>query len=159
MEAYSLDLRHRVCAACDEGTETRQEVAERFGVSRWFVHKMLRQRRVTGTIAARQRGRGPAATIGEADQKRLRKLVKNQPDATLVELCRLLHQAGGALVNVWTMCRALKKLRLGLKKRRCMPASATRRVCGRCVGTSRSVWQRRIRPSWFLSMKAGSTPR
>ena len=30
MEAYSLDLRERICAACDEGIETRQEVAERF---------------------------------------------------------------------------------------------------------------------------------
>ncbi len=29
MEAYSLDLRERICAACDEGIETHQEVAER----------------------------------------------------------------------------------------------------------------------------------
>jgi transposase len=44
MEAYSLDLRERICAACDEGLETRQEVADRFGVGRWFVQKLLRQR-------------------------------------------------------------------------------------------------------------------
>ena len=45
MEAYSLDLRERICAACDDGIETRQEVADRFGVGRWFVQKLLRQRR------------------------------------------------------------------------------------------------------------------
>jgi len=28
MGAYSLDLRRRICAACDEGLDTRQEVAE-----------------------------------------------------------------------------------------------------------------------------------
>jgi transposase len=112
MEAYSLDLRQWICAACDEQTETHQEVADRFGVGRWFVQKLLRQRRVEGTIAAKPRGRGPAATIGPADQQRLRKLVKANADATLSELCRLLHQTGGVAVNVWTMCRALKAMRL-----------------------------------------------
>src|SRR6476619_3889114 len=133
MEAYSLDLRERICAACDEGIETRQEVADRFGVGRWFVQKLLRQRRAQGPIAAKARGEGPAPTIGPADQQRLRKLVKASPDATLSELCNLLHQAGGASVNVWTMCRALKALRLVLKKRPSMPASVTRRRCGHCV--------------------------
>ena len=80
----------------------------------------------------------------------LAKLVKHRPDATLAELCELLHQAGGVKVSVWTMCRMLKKLRLGLKKRPCMPASVIRRGCVHCVGTSRSGWRRRIRPSWSL---------
>jgi transposase len=126
MEAYSLDLRERICAACNEGFETRQEVADRFGVGRWFVQKLLRQRRREGTIAAKPRGRGPASTIGPADRQRLRKLVKTNADATLSELCSLLQQAGGAAVKVWTMCRVLKTLRLVLKKRRCTPVSVTR---------------------------------
>ena len=157
MEAYSLDLRERICAACDEGMETRQEVADRFGVGRWFVHKLLRQRRVEGTIAAKQRGRGPAPTIGPADQQRLRKLVKRNADATLSELCSMLQQTGGSAVKVWTMCRALKALRLVLKKRRCMPASATRRGFEHCADTSRSGWRRWTRRSWSSWTKAGST--
>lgn len=151
MEAYSLDLRERICAACDEGIESHQEVADRFGVGRWFVQKLLRQRRVEGTIAAKARGRGPAPTIGPADQQRLRKLVKANPDATLLELCRLLHQAGGVAVKAWTMCRALKAMRLVLKKRRCMPANETRPEFEHCVVTSRSVlqrWTRRSLSSW-----------
>jgi transposase len=142
MEAYSLDLRERICTACDEGLETRQEVADRFGVGRWFVQKLLRQRRIEGTIHAKPRGRGPAPAVGPLDQQRLRKLVKTRPDATLLELCGLLHQAGGSRVGVWTMCRALKMLRLVLKKRRCMPASGTRLAFGPCEGTLRSVWRR-----------------
>ena len=106
MEAYSLDLRQRICAACDEGLDTRQEVAERFGVGRWFVQKLLRQRRGDGTIAAKARGRGPAPAIGAAGLQLLRKLVKSDPDATLAELCSSLRQAGGPAVGVWTMCRA-----------------------------------------------------
>lgn len=159
MEAYSLDLRQRVCAACDEKCYTIAEVAERFGVGRWFVHKLLRQRRQEGSIAAKQRGHGPAATIGVADQRRLRKLVRESADATLAELCQRLHEAGGPQVGVWTMCRALKKLRLPLKKRHCMPASVTRRACGRCVVSSGNRWRGWTRPSWFSWMKVASTPR
>jgi len=159
MEAYSLDLRERICAACDDRLETRQEVADRFGVGRWFVQKLLRQRRVEGTIAAKARGRGPAPTIGLADRQRLRKLVKANPDSTLSELCSLLEQSGGTAVKVWTMCRALKALRLVLKKRPCTPASVTRRGFGHCAVTSRSVWRRWIRRSWSSWMRAGSTRR
>jgi transposase len=147
MEAYSLDLRERICAACDEGIESRREVAERFGVGRWFVQKLLRQRRVEGTIAAKPRGRGPAPMIGPADRQRLAKLVKVNPDATLLEFCRGLHQAGGVAVQAWTMCRALKGMRLVLKKRRCMPANETRREFGHYAVTSRSVLRRWTRRS------------
>jgi putative transposase len=44
-EPYSRDLRERVAAACDEVAETREEVAERFGVSVRFVYGLLRRRR------------------------------------------------------------------------------------------------------------------
>ena len=159
MEAYSLDLRWRICAACDEGAQTRQEVAEQFAVSRWFVQKLLRQRRRDGTVAAKPRGRGPAPTIGPTDRQLLGKLVKTDPDATLSELCRSLREAGGAAVGVWTMCRALKALRLPLKKRRCTPASGTPPGCGRCVDISRDGWRRWIRSGWFSWTRAGSTPR
>ena len=138
MEVLSLDLRERICAACDEQTQTRQEVAERFEVSRSFVQKLLRRRREAGSIAAKPHGRGPAPSIGERDRRRLRGLVKAKPDATLAELCRSLREAGGAAVSVPTLCRALKALRLPLKKRRCMRRSATRREFGRCAGISRS---------------------
>ena len=159
MEACSLDLRQRICAACDEGIDTRQEVAERFGVGRWFVQKLLRQRRLDGSIAPKPRGRGPAPSIGPADQRRVRKLLEIKADATLAELCRSLHDCGGALVSVPTMCRALKSLRLPLKKRRCTPASVTRRGCGRFADTLRSGSRRWILGGWSSWTRAGSTRR
>ncbi len=159
MEALSLDLRERICTACDEQAETRQEVADRFGVSRSFVQKLLRRRRESGSIAAKPHGRGPAPRIDERDRGRLRELVKAKPDATLAELCRWLREAGGASVSVPTMCRALKALRLVLKKRRCMRRSATRREFGRCAGISRSGSPRWMRPSWSSWTRAASTRR
>jgi transposase len=139
MEAYSLDLRERICAACDEGAETREEVAERFGVGRWFVQKLLRQRRDSGSIKPKPPGRGPAASMSRKDHQLLQTLVKQKPDATLSELCKLLQQAGGAVVKTWTMCRALKTLRLGLKKSRCTPANVTRIGFEHYAATSRNA--------------------
>ena len=159
MEAYSLDLRQRICAACDQGIDSIQEIAERFDVGRWFVHKVLRQRCQEGSIASKPRGRGPAAVVGPADQARLRKLLRDKPDATLAELCRSLADGGGAAVSVPTMCRTLKRLRLPLKKRRSTPASGIRRGCGRCGATTRNGWRRSLRGGWSSSTKAASTLR
>src|SRR5687767_13013466 len=101
MEAFSLDLRQRICRACDAGIESHREVAERFGVGRWFVQKLLRQRRLTGSVAPKPRGHGPPPAIGPADHARLRRLLKAKPDATLSELCRLLAGCGGPRAGVW----------------------------------------------------------
>lgn len=161
MEAYSLDLRRRICAACDEGLETREEVAERFGVSRSFVQKLLRRRREQRTIAAKPHGGGPAPALNDQDRQRLRELVNHKPDATLAELCRSLHeqQPRAVHVSVATMCRALKALRLVLKKRRCTPASVTRRGCGPCVDIGKRKSSRWMSRSWCSWTRAGPTPR
>lgn len=162
MEAYSLDLRERICVACDDDVETHQEVADRFGVGRWFVQKLLRQRHRSGSIAPKPRGHGPLPGIGRADRQLLRKLVEQKPDATLAELCVSLRQVrpdGGVQVKIWTICRTLQALRLPLKKRRCTPASERRRGCGRCVGILKGGSPKWMSGSWFLWTKAASTPR
>ena len=158
MEALSLDLRERICAACDEHCETREEVAERFGVSRSFVQKLLRRRKRTGSIAAKPHAGGVKPLASGKDLTRLRQSVKAKPDATLAELCRSLAEAGGAKVSVPTMCRVMAALRLRLKKRRSTPRSATRRGYGRSAGTGRNAWRRWTPGSWSSWTKAGSTP-
>jgi len=140
MEAYSLDLRERICATCDEGIETRQEVAGRFGVSRSFVQKLLR-RRLSGSIAPGPRGRGPRPVIGHQQRRRLGELVKQKPDATLAELCVKLAEVCGVRVSSPTMCRALQALRLGLKNK---TLHASERDTSR-VRALRGHWKKRIR--------------
>lgn len=158
MEAYSLDLRQRICAACDEQEQTREEVADLFAVSRSFLQKLLRLRQ-SGSIAPKPRAGGFKPRLGQMDQRLLRNAVKSKPDSTLAELCAALVNAGGASVSEPTMCRTLKTLRLRLKKRRCTPRSGTRRGFARCVGTLRSASGRWRPESWFSWMKAASTPR
>jgi transposase len=154
MEAYSIDLRERIAAACDEGTETRAEIAERFGVSTSFIRKLLQRRRTRGTIAPKPRAGGGRPSLDERDLQRVRQLVEQKPDATLTELCQRLRDGGGSHVRIWTMCRALQALALPRKKSRCTPASATRCGLRRCVrpGWRRSSGSRRR--SWFSWTRA-----
>lgn len=127
MEALSLDLRERVAAACDEGSESQPELADWFSVSVSFITKLLRRRRLTGSVAPKPRGGGRKPALRERDLRRVRGLVAEQPDATLAELCQRLAARGGPAVGAWTMCRALKTLGLVRKKSRSTPASGTRR--------------------------------
>lgn len=158
MDAYAMDLRERVVRACDEGLETREEIAERFDVSTSFIRKLLRRRRESGSIAPRPHAGGSKPSLNENDLKDVRTLVQEKPDATLEELCEGLAELGGKKVRIWTMCRALKKLKLPRKKRRFMPASEIARVFRSSV---RSGWRRSGRSrwkSWFSSMKAELRP-
>src|SRR5207248_4175578 len=90
MRSFSMDLRKRVWAACEAGELGQGEVAEEFAVSVSFITKLLRRARDEGTLTPRRRGgnrggnRPPA--LGRRDLAALRRLVRERPDATLVEL-------------------------------------------------------------------------
>jgi transposase len=114
MKAYSMDLRERVVAACDDGVDTREEIAERFGVSVSWIRDLLKRRRETGSIAPRPRGGGrPPAFDAEAEQ-RLRRAVREDDDATLVELA----EAAGVSCCPSAVHRALVRLGITRKKSR-----------------------------------------
>jgi transposase len=136
MKAYSDDLRERVWRACRQEAMGPTEAAEEFGVSRSFVCKLLRRYREDGTLAAKPRGGNRPPALDDGDLRALRGLVRQRPDATLAELCRLLRERrpAGAEVRPWTMCRALARLELPLKKSRFTEASGTRLVFVACVG-------------------------
>ena len=116
MEAYSLDLRERVAAACDEGFSTRSEIAEQFHVSVPFITNLLRQRKQTGSIAPKRHAGGFASVMDRSALAGLRSLVAEQPDATLPELRDRLARCHEVSVSEPTICRALAKLGLPRKK-------------------------------------------
>jgi transposase len=119
MQPYSMDLRVRVLADCDGGRPVDQ-VAEAFSVSRAWVYRLLQRRRQAGLVAPRKAGhRRPRALDAHAD--RLRRAVADRPDATLAELRADL----GLTVSLPELCRALRRLKLTLKKKRSGPPSRT----------------------------------
>lgn len=116
MDAYSQDLRERVARACDSGAMSQPEVAEAFAVSLSFITKLLRRRRNIGSLAALPHARGPKPLIQLPQQTYLKELLREQPDATLAELCERLADRSSVRVSPTTMCRALEKLELRRKK-------------------------------------------
>ena len=124
MAAYAMDLRERVVAACDEGIDTRAEIAERFSVSESWVRRLLQRRRETGSIAPKPHGGGqPPAFVGQAAE-RLREAVATDTDATLKELAA----ASGVACSTSAVDRALRRLGITRKKSRGGPPNRTDRT-------------------------------
>lgn len=119
MKAYSIDLRERVLAAC-ENAQTKQ-VAERFGVSPAWVRRLKQHKRERGDIVPRT---GGGSRGRKFDRDRLAQRVAEHPDATLAELRDFLE----APVTLWAICKALQELKLTFKKSRSMPANKTGRM-------------------------------
>ena len=113
MRPYSIDLRERVLAACDDGSGTA-EVAESFEVSEAWVRRLKQRRRETGQIGPRIPARSgpPPALSDRAD--RLRQLVRDHPGLSAGEYRDRL----GADVVALTVWRALRRLGYTFKKSR-----------------------------------------
>ena len=95
---------------------------------------MKQHRRERGDIIPRNGGGSRGRKI---DRDRLAELVKQQPDATLVELRDWL----GVSVTPWAICKALRELKLSYKKSR----STRRNRIDRTADVS-SALLRRVRP-------------
>lgn len=129
MAAYSLDLRRRILQACDEELETRQETAERFGVSVSFIIKLRRRRRQTGRVAAKAHTGGRPAALDDRGLVALRALVRQQSDATLEELREALKRRIGVCPSKSALSRCLQTVHLPRKKSRSRPVSGRRLGC------------------------------
>src|SRR4051795_7251474 len=103
MRPFSDDLRLRIHEARQSG-ESTAEVAERFGVSTAFVRRLQQRFRLTGCLAPRPHGGGPAPKLA-GHEGQLRRAVAESPDATPAEHRERL-QLPAARVTVW---RALRR--------------------------------------------------
>jgi transposase len=112
-----MELRERVIADCDAGAGTAA-TARKFSVSPAWVRRLKQHRRQRGDIAPRAGGGSRGAKI---DRGRLAELVRERPDATLLELADALGVAC-CKSAVW---KALDRLRLAYKKSRPGPPSRT----------------------------------
>jgi len=120
MKPYSMDLRERVIAACDAGRRTK-EVATTFRVSPAWVRRLKQHRRERGDIIPRHGGGSRGRKI---DRDKLAELVREDPDATLVQLRDRL----GVAVTPWAICKVLQQLKLTFKKSRSTPPNRTGRT-------------------------------
>jgi len=115
MQAYSVDLRQKVIDAYEQEEGSQRALAERFGVSLWFIQSLLKQYRTEKTIEPKPHAGGFASKLTE-HLGLIQQLVEQDNDATLEELCTQLEQKTGVQVSISTMCRALQLLNLTRKK-------------------------------------------
>ena len=119
MEAYSIDLRERVMLAVEAGDQTRQEIADTFGVTTRWIRLLVQQYHETGSIAPRPHAGGREEKFTPERLERLKTIVDKKPTATLEQLrkaCRV------PCCNM-TVSRALQQLGYTRKKRRYVPTS------------------------------------
>jgi transposase len=122
---YSGDLRERVLLA-DEAGLPPAVIAERFGVGLSTIYLWRQQARLEGRRCAKPHGGGRVRGIDTAGEAILRALVAERNDRTLDEYIeQLAARSGGSKVSRPTLCRALRRLGLGRKKRRYAPANRT----------------------------------
>jgi len=112
---YSQDLRDRVFAAYDRGMSTKQ-ITEMFEVSPAWARRIRQRRRETGETTPRPMG---SPGVFKVDRVRLAEVVREHPDATLMELRDRL----GVQCAISTICMALKKMGFTFKKRPSTPRS------------------------------------
>lgn len=117
---YSQDLRDRVLAAYDDGMQTKQ-IARIFKVSPAWARRVKQRRREHGETSPRRMG---SPGICKVDRTQLAELVREQPDATLMELRDRLD----VQCALSTISMALKALGFTFKKRRSTRRSRTGRM-------------------------------
>jgi len=124
MKPYSMDLRERVVAACDAREGTREQIAERFGVSDRWIRKLLQRRRETNSLAPLPRNPGRKRALNDRQMERLGRLIQKRPDATLRELRKSL----GVKISISALDRAVRALDVTLKKNRSWRRSRSERT-------------------------------
>jgi transposase len=135
MEAISQDLRDRVLDVYDLEELSRKAVAERFQVSYSWLGKLLRQRRETGSTAAKPHTGNRPSPMAERVTL-LTALIDQQPDATLSELRDRLNQKQQTALSRSTVSRAVQQADRPLKKSPFTPTSGIRRGCSACASNT-----------------------
>jgi len=115
MKPYSIDFREKVVKAYEQGKTSIRKLATRFDVSKAFVQKLLKQKKILGHVKPGIQG-GSMKSELERYSTQLAQMVEKYPDATLAEYCEYWGETYNQWVSTSTMCRRLKIQQLTLKK-------------------------------------------
>ena len=117
MKAYSRDLREKIVTAYENHEGSLRKTAERFAVSLGTVSRLVKRFRQTGTLEPKPHGGGQKRKIVGKHLQVFRRLVTEQPDATLPELRERLRRETGLVVGTSTVSLTLKRLGYTRKKK------------------------------------------
>lgn len=116
MKPYSIDFRQKIVKAYEQGNTSIRLVASRFDVSKAFVQKLLKQKKIKGHVEPGKQG-GSIKSELDKYKTQLAQMVEEYPDAALSEYCEYWGQTYNQWVSKSCMCRALQRHQLTRKKR------------------------------------------
>lgn len=116
MKAYSLDFRQKIVSTYDAGGISQRKLAERFCVSVFFVKKLFRQRKNTGSIAPKERRGWQRGRITPGICAFVVQLYQEKNDWTLGEVAERIETAFGVRLSSPSVCRIVKRENLRRKK-------------------------------------------
>lgn len=119
MKPYSIDFREKVVKAYERGDTSIRKLADKFDVSKAFVQRLLKQKQLTGHVQPQKQGGSMKRKLDEYSTQ-LAQMVENYPDWTLSEYCEYWGETYNQWFSTSTMCRALQKEQLTVKKRHCV---------------------------------------
>lgn len=109
MKAYSNDLRKKIISAYIEREGSYRDIALKFSVSLSFVQTLINRYQDLGRIEPLPRGGGKKPKINDRHSEILQKIVIDNNDATLEELCGLFELQTQIKVSRATMGRVLQQ--------------------------------------------------
>lgn len=121
MKTYPIELRERVLKVVDEGELSREETARLFNVSTFWIRKLLRQRKNTGSIEPSKGKRGRKAAFAGKALEEMDQMVEAQCDITLDELRECFEDRIDC--SLQTISNTLRRLGWSYKKNRYVPRS------------------------------------
>ena len=112
MKFYSVDLRQKIINVYETEPISQRQLAKRFCVALSFVQKLLKQYRQTQDISPQTHRCGGPLKLSSEQLVILAELIDTSDDATLEELCELLHEKIGVTVSRATMGRMIQRLNM-----------------------------------------------
>lgn len=89
MKAYPIDLREKIVKVYSQGDTSIRKVADRFGVAKSFVQKLIFMNKTQGHVKPQPLG-GIRKDKLDGYEAQLAAMVEQYPDATLSEYCEYL---------------------------------------------------------------------
>jgi len=115
-KALSMDLRKRVVAYYESGTESMEYVSGLFHIGIATLDRLMSRKRKTGSIEPKPHAGGNPPKLSGEDLKQLKGLVHEKPDATLAELAETLSVRLHKEIHLKCIERVLNQLKITRKK-------------------------------------------
>jgi transposase len=121
MKPYSVDFREKILEIKNKESLSIRQLAQRFGVAKSFIQKIIKQHQETGCVNPRRPGGGNLPKLNAEQVLILKEILENNNDFTLEELKDELWKRTRVSVSTTTIWKLSKQLNYSFKKKRFLP--------------------------------------